>query len=259
MKTTLLEIPSPRGELIRAIVTEGEDRDFGVLMVAGFERAATTEKKFKQLADELAKRGGVSVRLDTTGIGLSDGNYGNLTVQAAAANLTIAGAWLRQNYNLLRLSAVGHSLGTCVVAQAWAALDFERAVFLAPALNQAAILRYNFVRRQDARREVRWDNYTDFLNEAAFARQCAAGLLTKTNRIEPAYFLENADLDYDGVIDPISDRILRVHGDADDKAPAESVTVTFTNEIIVPGGDHDLERPDFLEKWLVPATDFLAR
>jgi len=38
--------------------------------------------------------------------------------------------------------------------------------------------------------------------------------------------------------------------------PLESLNTVFPNRIIVPAGDHELERPDFWEKWFGKAVDF---
>ena len=55
-----------------------------ILMCGGFERSATTEKKFKVLADELAKQNIASLRFDYSGCGLSDGDFSKTTIQRMA-------------------------------------------------------------------------------------------------------------------------------------------------------------------------------
>jgi hypothetical protein len=52
---------------------------------------------------------------------------------------------------------------------------------------------------------------------------------------------------------------LHVHGEFDLSAPPESLGTEFPNRIIVKGGDHDLERPDFWEQWFPKAVEFLTK
>ena len=78
MKIELLEFNNINGEILRGIfVSKNKDKKKVALMVGGFERSATTQKKFKVLADNLNIS---SLRLDYTGIGLSDGDFSDLTV-----------------------------------------------------------------------------------------------------------------------------------------------------------------------------------
>ena len=73
MRTELLEFKNRKGNILRGIlVLRKEDDKRAVLMIGGFERPTTTQKKFKILADNLNIS---SLRLDYTGIGLSDGDF----------------------------------------------------------------------------------------------------------------------------------------------------------------------------------------
>ena len=82
--------------------------------------------------------------------------------------------------------------------------------------------------------------------------------MMKENYIRPDYYLEAKDLDFSHSFDSLKEKILHVHGECDLKVPLESLSVEFPNRIIVSGGDHDLERPDFWEQWFPKAIDFLT-
>ena len=56
---------------------------------------------------------------------------------------------------------------------------------------------------------------------------------------------------------PFLDKILHIHGNKDAVVPLESVSVNFSNQIIVEGGDHDLEKPDQTKQWLEKVVEFL--
>lgn len=246
MKTKLLQINNNRGILVDKKDNKGNK--IIVIMIGGFERAATTEKKFKKLADNLSLS---SFRFDWSGIGLSDGEFSNVTVSSMKKELNSIVKELGKNYK--RFMVVAHSLGCCVVAD----MEFEKKVLIAPALNQKELLRYYFVVSNFKEKEITWDNYRRYLNERKFLKYCKKeDKMTKKNFIGSDYFIENKDKDYSKIIKN-NKSVLHIHGDKDDKVPIESLNVKFINSIIVKGGDHDLERPDMMEQWLPQAIKFI--
>ncbi|MCU0652709.1 MAG: hypothetical protein MUD10_00420 [Candidatus Pacebacteria bacterium] len=161
---------------------------------------------------------------------------------------------------------MAHSVGMCPLAMVFDQLksSIGKMVFIAPALNQRGLMRYYFVRDSMKKKNpgiaVSWSNYREYLDEAAFLEDCQRqGRMARENYIEAGYFLETKDLDFAHSFDSVKDRILHVHGDCDQSVPLESLDVVFENRIIVPGGDHDLERPDFWNQWFPLAVEFLAK
>jgi hypothetical protein len=226
-------------------------------MCGGFERSATTEKKFKKLADELIKNNISSFRFDYAGTGLSDGDFSKNTVKRMTDDFKRAYKKIKK---FETISVVAHSLSGCVIA---AALknnnNFHRIVLIAPALNQKNLLRYWFVAQNFKNKKITWDNFRRYLSEPAFLADCRKrGKMTKSNCISPDYFLENKDKDYSEYFAGL-DNVLLIHGDKDDKVPLKSLNIEFKNKIIVKGGDHDMERPDMFKQWIKKAVNFIDK
>lgn len=247
MVTKLLEINNNRGILV------DRDSNHVVLMVGGFERSTTTEKKFKIIADNINIS---SFRFDYSGVGLSDGDFSNITVNLMKKEIDDVLTQLkRMDYK--KFSVVAHSLSACVVID----INFEKKVLIAPALNQEELLRYWFalssIKKQKVSADVDWRNYKKYFNEDNFSQDCKRDdKMTKQNYISSAYFLENKDRNYSNLLKS-EDNILHIHGDKDDKVPIESLSSKFTKSIIVNGGDHDLERPDMVKQWINFAIKFI--
>lgn len=259
MNTQLVEIPNGRGDLLRGILTACAHPSFGVVMIGGFERSATTEMKFKSLADAVAPCGGACLRLDAAGQGLSDGDYGRLTVAGMADDFAAAAASLRQHFSFARVSGVGHSLGGCVVAAAWEQAGLDRAVLIAPAINQADLLRYYYAKQVCQATPVTWENFRELITEDGFLASTEQGTVTASHNIANAYFIENRAADYRPLIAVRGDRVLIAHGYADPKVPLASLGAMPGNRLfVVPHGDHDLERPGHFERWFSEAVAFLA-
>ena len=245
METKLLKIKNNRGILLE------KESDRIAIMIAGFERAATTDKRFKELADKLSVS---SFRFDYSGIGLSDGDFRHMTVSSMQKELKNVLREFKKNYK--KIVVVSHSLSGCVVSN----MNFFKKVMLSPALNQRELLRYYFVvsNFKDNKR-IGWHNYRDYLNEDEFLEYCAKeGKVTKNNFIDSEYFIENKDRDYADFIKD-NDNILHIHGDEDDKVPIESLNISFSRSIIIKGGDHDLARPNMRDQWIGPTVEFIEK
>lgn len=255
MYTKLIEFKNKK---LRGILVTNKKSKKCVLMCGGFERSATTEKKFKKLADELIKKNISSFRYDYGGVGLSDGNFSEITVKKMSNIIKLAREQLKKEIGCKDISVVAHSLAGCAVAQGFKNNYFNKIILLAPALNQKELLRYWFVINNKTKKII-WKNYKKYLNESAFLTDCKRkDKMTKLNCIAPAYFLENKDIDYSVYLKNLDD-VLLVHGNEDDKVPIESINVNFKNKIIVKGGDHDLERPDMFKQWIKEAVNFLIK
>jgi len=243
MKTKLLEINNNRG-----IFVDKASKKIAI-MIGGFERATTTEKKFKELADKVLIS---SFRFDYSGIGLSDGDFRNMTVHSMQEELK--GVIKNIGKNNKEIIIVSHSLSACVITE----MDFYKKVFISPAFNQKELLRYYFtLSKWKGDKKIDWDNYRDYFNEKNFLEDCMKeGKMTKSNFISSGYFMENKDKDYSAFIKD-SDHVLYIHGDKDEKVPMGSINMNFSNSIIVKDGDHDLERPDMMNQWIKKVVEFI--
>ena len=267
MQTRLIEFKNQNGEILRGIITSPDDKPrAGAIFLQGFERNATVEKKFKSMASGLAKNSIASLRFDAAGCGLSDGDFSKITINNRAQELLRAVKFFEKESGGMKIDFMVHSLGACVLAKALNDLKSQtgKIVLIAPALNQKDLMRFYFVRdsmnQKGEQIKITWDNYKQYLNEDKFLQDCArAGKMTRENYINPDYFLETKNMDFSRSFDEVKDKILHIHGECDLSVPLESLNVQFPNRIIVPGGDHDLERPDLWAQWFPQAVDFLTK
>ena len=265
MQTELLEFPNKEGQKLRGIITLANEKPAkSVIFLHGFERCSSTEKKFKALADYLAEKNVATFRLDFSGCGLSDGNFSTTTINRQGEDFLRAIPILQRKTGNERISVIAHSLGACVLASVIEKVEdqVEKIVLLAPALNQKELLRYWFVTSQmkkiGSTKETTWQNYRQNLDEKAFQEDCArTDKMTKANYISADYFLEGKEIDFSEALRRYDSRVFHVHGLKDITVPIESLSLKFSNRVIVESGDHDLEKPDQRERWLTDAGDFL--
>lgn len=262
MKTKLVEFKNKEKAILRSILTLPKAMsDNAVIMCGGFERSATTEKKFKILADELMKVNIPSFRFDYSGCGLSDGNFSNIAIKKMTSELKKAIQTLKRKTKCKAISIVGHSLSTCVIAKLADKEHFNKIIFLAPALNQKELLRFWFIisamKKRDPDANISWENYKDYFNEKEFQKDIQrTDKITKEHYIDPDYFTENSKRDYCDLIKNTAN-ILLIHGNKDDKVPFESIKKDFINKLIVENGNHDMERPDMIKQWIHVAVNFI--
>ncbi len=265
METRLIEFENNRHDILRGVYTSSENNISKncVICLSGFERNATTEKKFKKIADEISKGSTAVLRLDFTGCGLSDGDFRNTTLNSLTADFQSSIKYLEEK-GIKKFSVVAHSLGCLVVANCIEQVNnkIEKIVLLSPALNQKDLLKYWFVvskiKKEGKDIKITWRNYEQYLDENEFLKDCRkTDKTTKANFIDPDYFLQCQDMDLSDNFKLFLDRILYVHGDKDIAIPLESVSIDFLNKIIVKNGDHDLEKPNQIKQWLDKVVGFL--
>lgn len=257
MKTELLQFNNTKGDILRGIfVLNNENNKKILLMVGGFEGSATTQKKFKAIADKIDFS---SLRIDYSGLGISDGDFSKLTVNSLSLDIKTAVEELnKKGFN--RIYVACHSLSACAVSLM--SEHFDKIVLMAPALNQKGLLRYWFTKslneKQNLTKELNWNNYKQYLNEEAFLKDCQRDdKMTSMNNILSDYFMENMDKDYSSLLEKYENKVLHIHGLNDNVVPLESITVKFNNNILIEKGDHDLERPDMIEQWIIPIIKFI--
>ena len=249
--TQIIEFKNLRGLLDKT------NSDKGIVFVHGFERT-TIERKFKAMVDELKNKVNL-FRFDFSACGLSDGSFEDFSVKKSTEELKLAVNVFIKKSDIKELILVGHSLGGCII------LDYLKnnpdnlvckILFFAPALNQKNLLRYYFVKGSKKDIDITWQNYQNFLDEEKFLQDAKKGTrMTKEHWLGNSYFLENLDQDYNNDLKKISQRIFVDHGDRDDKVPIKSNSIK--PNIVVSGGDHDLQRPDMIEQWLPQVIKFL--
>ncbi len=256
MKTELLEFTNSKGILLRGIfVNKNRNNKKSLLMVGGFEGSATTQKKFKTISDKATIS---SLRIDYSGLGISDGDFSKLTVKNLSEDIRVGKEFLEKN-GFSEIIIVCHSLSACAVALM--VNCFNKIILMAPALNQKELLRYWFVQSQNKKqcfsKEINWNNYKQYLNEEEFLKDCRRDeKMTDMNNISSDYFMENKEKDYSLLLEKHKERILHIHGLEDDVVPFESITINLNN-ILIKKGDHDLERPDMTEQWINPTIKFI--
>jgi len=261
-QTKLIEFKNRHNETLRGILTFSRySNPQIVVMMAGFERAATGEQKFKALADALVAHDIPSFRFDHTGIGLSDGDFSKINTAGLGDELVRAVRAAKKKLSFESVSYFAHSLPPCIMADEKKRNLFKKIILMSPALNQRGLLRYWFTQKDMKKvrpqTKINWNNYKKYLNEDAFLEYCRqAQKMTKAHYVGSEYFLENSRQDYSSLISD-SENILHIHGEKDEVVPIASLNVKFKNKIIVPEGDHDLERPDLLSLWLTPTVNFL--
>lgn len=267
MKTQLAEFQNTRKETLRGVLLNPEYKSSnGVLFVNGFERSGTVEPKFKDLADRLYDVGIPSMRFDFSGLGLSDGNFKHTTLENWTKEFSNAYDFFKSKTGVENIYVVGHSLGNCVIGKYLKQKPngIDRAVLIAPALNQRDLMRYWFVsgkmKKENPNQSIEWGNYKSFLNEEEFQKDVnKIDKMSKYNFIGAEYFQECSKLDLSDEFENYKDNFLHIHGDKDGSVPIESLGVEFSNRILVNGGDHDMERPDQRVQWIEKAVEYLSK
>lgn len=267
MNTKLIEFENTQGQTLRWMVTLPQWQiNRGVICVHWFERCTTTEKKFKTLADSLAQQMIATLRFDFSWCGLSDGDFRYTTIERQWKEFFNAIKTFQKEIWLQEVDVVAHSLWACVLANQLDDIKNQlgKVILIAPALNQKDLLRYRFVTSQMKKTnpafEITWSNFKSYLNEQEFIKDCQrSDKMTKLNYINPPYFLFWKDLDFSDIFKNYISKVLHIHWDKDAAVPLESLNISFENQIIVTNGDHDLEKPNQIDKWLLESVKFLIK
>lgn len=263
MNTKLIEFYNTKKNIIRGIITQSKNTtEKNVICLHGFGRCSSTEKKFKVIADKLVKKNILTLRFDFSGFGLSDGDFSLTTIERQGQEFLEAIEFLKSINNSNKISIVTHSLGACVLATQLKKIQskIDKIILVSPALNQKELLRYWFATQTNVGTEITWDNYHDYFKEEEFENNCRQkGKETKTDYINPTYFLDAKNKDFSNIFESIKTKVLHIHGQNDQAVPINSLNICFDNGIIVMGGDHDLEKPSMRNQWVDKAVDFLAK
>lgn len=260
MNTKLLEFKNKKNDILRGVFVSADEtkKDYIVVMLGGFERAATTERKFKALADKLTQKNIDSFRFDVADVGLSDGNFYHSTTQSFADDLSSAIACVKE-LGYQKISFVGHSHAACAFSLIPNKTEMERVVLLAPGLNQQGLFRMWFVQGTHPEVKADWSNYREYLNENEYQKSVSEKPVWASRRLSDELEKQNSHIDYaDNYKEFPMEKILIVHGTTDSICPYESVNIHSPHTILVEGGDHDLEKPAMITQWLDSAVAHLS-
>lgn len=264
--TKLIEFTNPKGEVLRGLINEANS-DEAIIFVSGFERS-TVEAKFKNIADRLKDTKNL-FRFDFSGCGLSDGDFKDTTIDKMTSDLDSYVTQIKLIYpNIKTLSFTGHSVGCAVILNyvTTKEINFNKLVFLAPALNQKELQRFWFTKskvyKENKNLEITWTNYKDFLDEKAFLISCEDPMRPmKEHYISSAYFLETKDQDYQDLLSKINPQdVLIIHSLMDDTVPyfSNDKLPQEIQKIKLESGNHHLEFPPVVESYIEGLIKFLG-
>lgn len=261
----LIEFENEKKELLRGIIDEA-DSDTAVIFLHGFERS-TIEPKFKNMVD-LLKDKYLLFRFDFAGSGMSDGDFSMITIDKMVGDIDCAIQTLRKLYpSISKVNLIGHSIGSvaAVVYTHENPQYINKIVALAPALNQRELQRFWFarstMRKTNPEVVVTWENFAEYLDENKFYEFCQTRRMTGAHYLETDYCQEVEGKDYQILLDEdVASKLMIVMSILDDKVPFQSNNQlpADMNIIQLDKGDHDLESPDVVEKYLSKIIEFIG-
>ena len=269
MTTRLVELKNSRGLTLRGILIETSDSTSGTALVCvpGFEGLSSTAPKFVHLTKALLATSPVPIsrifRYDPTGIGLSDGEYHQSTLDTLVDDLSHVVTYLSASCQSFIF--VGHSLGSCVITQfihSHRDIHVKKIILLAPALNQHELHRFWYTGA--VHQCATWKDYKEKFDEIQFQKYLQekpsdACKSHRAHRILYDFIRLCSEEDFSNKLTGYADRVLYIHGDRDPIVPIESVKDRFEHTLICQSDDHDLEEPDVADEWIPKAVDFICQ
>jgi pimeloyl-ACP methyl ester carboxylesterase len=237
-----------------------------VVMVGGFARAATQESFLRSIAEEIEKP---VIIFDWHGLGMSDGNFSDVTVKRLAIDMKrFIGMLVSRGF--FKFHLVGHSLGACVIADIFenSSVDIGKMILLSPALKQNFLLRYWFAKEKGYTFNFgSWHAYNDsgyrrwmrnkgeesnvgalWPYENEFLEYCKISKKVKriSFPINPDYWKTEKSMDYSLSLpfEPMvkevicGNNILCVHGKDDSAIPVDLIEFGFQKSKIIDCADH---------------------
>jgi putative redox protein len=228
----------------------------GVILVHGFAAEKTENGLFPPLATALASKGVWVLAYDWRGLGSSQGDFQNTTVEMHVADFIGVLQWFSEHTPVAKssLSAVGFSLGATIVELALrSGLSLQRAAYLSPAMRPALDM---------------WPRYSGV---SIWAEVQSRGFIVKNGVRVGREFLESlrdTDLAQDWRYDATVPLIV-CHGTADERIPFSSSQRVFASKdsnivklVEFSGASHsfrpeDVHRPSLaslLSAWFTDAS-----
>lgn len=229
-----IRIPVDSGELDAVTVfPEQEARRWAILVHGGPGGVKDGPADlYKDLAAVLAAQGIASLRFDVRGAGESSGAYRDMTLARQVQDLKAARQFLVECYAPQRIALIGESLGATIVLSG---LDGNE---------DALVLLWPAVWLLDG-------VFDDYVTEESLAEAKLRGFIVRDDEEVGLPFLTEllATRDVSQPLHGLRTPLLLVHGDADTEVPveqsaqAEALVAGPVRRVVVPGGDHCLERP----------------
>lgn len=269
MITRLVEFQNSRNLTLRGILVESPTSLSKTVLVcvAGFEGLSSTAPKFINITENILLSAATPVaavfRYDPTGIGLSDGKYYKTTIDNLVDDLTHAINYLLNSYT--KFIFIGHSLGSCIIAQYLKLnediLNVEKIILLAPALNQYELHRYWYMTQTYG--PSTWEKFKNNFNESEFQeylnnKPIGACKSHRAHKILYEFIRLCSQEDFSSGFKNYQNKTLHIHGNQDPIVPIESIKSPFKYTLVFNSNDHDLEEPDLLEEWTTKAIEFIC-
>jgi fermentation-respiration switch protein FrsA (DUF1100 family) len=187
---------------------------------------------YRNLAATLVTQGIGSLRFDVRGAGQSTGAYRDTTLARQSQDLKAARQLLVERYAPQRIALIGESLGATIVLSSLEGNE-SALVLLWPAI---------------------WlldGPFDGYLDEESLTEAKQWGFIVRDGEEIGLPFLNEllATRDVSQPLHGLRTPLLLVHGDADTEVPveqsaqAEALVAGPVRRVVVPGGDHCLERP----------------
>ncbi len=127
MRTQRLDFPGAHGHTLAARLDEPDEPPKAYALFAHCFTCGKDIKAASRIAAALAEQGIATLRFDFTGLGGSEGDFGNTGFRSNVADLIAAAAFMRDTGRPVRI-LVGHSLGGAAVIAAANQIPESRAV-----------------------------------------------------------------------------------------------------------------------------------
>ena len=188
---------------------------------------------YREMAAHLATAGIGSLRFDVRGAGQSTGSYRDMTIARQVEDLRAARTFLHVRHAPPRVALVGESFGATAVL---AGLDGQE---------RALVLLWPAIWLLD-------DVFDSYVTEESLAEADEQGFIVRDGEeIGREFLSELLELrDVAGPLNGLSTPALLIQGDADAEVPvrqslqAKEMVAGPSRLVVVPGGDHCLERPE---------------
>ncbi len=138
-----LDFEGSQGDILAAVLVMPSSKPKAYAL---FAHCFTCSKDFfaaKRIADALAERDIAVLRFDFTGLGHSEGDFGNTNFSSNVGDLVAAADWLRQNRRAPDI-LIGHSLGGAAILMAAQKIAEAKAVVTIGAPSDASSVRHTF-------------------------------------------------------------------------------------------------------------------